>query len=121
LAGGLRFKGKVLVADWKPWVRKYWEYTTNIGFGRVGHPDHDVDDHEDWHVRQYEDMALRGFIVGLAAWPASSWWVGLLIWGLLPLLILTNYLAAGLRGGKMYYDATHEVDARNRAKGDGHG
>jgi hypothetical protein len=30
-------------------------------------------------------------------------------------------LAAGLRGGKMYYDATHEVDARNRAKGDGHG
>lgn len=106
----------VLTATWRPWVARFWKYSTTLGAGMVlwsaldGVPRR-VMDHERVHVRQFEDAALAGLVVGLVVSIVELQSLWLLLWPAGALLLLPHYLGAVLRGGHVYRDAEHERSA----------
>lgn len=101
-------------ATWRPWVARWWRYSTTIGLSVIYHPSHvDIEEvrrHEAVHVRQHQDHACLGALLGLCVvwW---SWEAALLLWGASPLFSAPNFLTATLRGGDPYRDAEHERSA----------
>lgn len=101
-------------ATWRPWVARWWRYSTTFGLCVVYHPEHvghqEVERHEAVHVRQHQDHACLGALLGLCVvwW---SWEAALLLWCVSPLFSAPNFLTAMLRGGDPYRDAEHERSA----------
>jgi hypothetical protein len=105
----------ILTATWRPWVRAHWRYSTTLGHAMVLHPEHAAGAilaHELVHVRQAEDEALRAFVGAVAAVLATgSWLFAGAWWATSYAHLATNFLAAILRGGRVYRDAEHERSA----------
>lgn len=101
-------------ATWRPWVARWWRYSTTIGLSVIYHPSHvDLEElrrHEAVHVRQHQDHAFLGALLGLSVigW---SWQAALLLWFASPLFSAPCWLTAWLRGGDPYRDAEHERSA----------
>lgn len=101
-------------ATWRPWVARRWRYSTTLGLSVIYHPEHlghqEVERHEAVHVRQHQDHAFLGAILGLAVvwW---SWEAALLLWCASPFFSAPCWLTAWLRGGDPYRDAEHERSA----------
>jgi len=122
-----RFEGAgILTLEFREWFasgrdgRGPWNYSTTIirtlfwnpGAARrsEGELDERVERHERVHVRQSEDLAFAGFLLGLAVaasmwtlgWYADAWqpaavWLG--VWLVSPLLLIGNWITALLRFG----------------------
>lgn len=101
-------------ATWRPWVARWWRYSTTLGLAVIYHPRHvDLEElrrHEAVHVRQHQDHAFLGALLALAVvwW---SWEAALLLWCASPLFSAPCWLTAWLRGGDPYRDAEHERSA----------
>ena len=101
-------------ATWRPWVARFWRYSTTFGLSVVYHPEHvghqEMERHEAVHVRQHQDHAFLGAILAIATvwW---SWEAALLLWLASPTYSAPCWLTAWLRGGDPYRDAEHERSA----------
>jgi hypothetical protein len=102
----------VLAATWRPWVTKFWKYSTTLARGMVLQPNASdrILAHEFVHVRQAEDLVLLGLVLGLVAVWVDPW-LGLGLWVAAPLFQLPAFMGALLRGGHVYRDAEHERSA----------
>jgi hypothetical protein len=109
-----------LNAVWRPWVTKFWKYSTALSHGVIYHPNsagsEQTRQHELVHVRQSQDLTLLALTVaivaaGLTALEAQPWEVFLGIWVSGVLWKLPNFLTAVLRGGHIYRDTEHERSA----------
>lgn len=101
-------------ATWRPWVARFWRYSTTLGLSVIVHPEHrDLEElrrHEAVHVRQHQDHAFLGAILAIA----TVWWsreAALLLWLASPAYSAPCWLTAWLRGGDPYRDAEHERSA----------
>ena len=110
----------VLSAVWRPWVVKFWRYSTTISRGIIYHPNSvlnaRVKEHEMVHVRQVEDGVLLAVVLGIAAAAlvaarANPLFTFLGFWVAGVAFQLPNFLGAVLRGGHVYRDAEHERSA----------
>jgi hypothetical protein len=110
----------VLSAVWRPWVTKFWRYSTTISRGIIYHPaaveDTRIREHEMVHVRQVEDCVLLSLVLGavaatLIAAQATPFFAFLGFWVAGVAFQLPNFLGAVLRGGHVYRDAEHERSA----------
>lgn len=106
----------VLVATWRPWVASRWKYSMAFSAGLVLQPGGlnvtaRTIDHELVHVRQTEDGALLGLLLGVVVSliEMNPWY--LLLWPLLMFGKTLGWLGAVLRGGHVYRDAEHERSA----------
>lgn len=105
-------------ATWRPWVARWWPYSTTIGISVIYHPEHlavparaeELRRHEAVHVRQHQDHGILGALLGVLVAP-WSWEGGLLVWALSPAYSVPCWLGAWLRGGHPYRDAEHERSA----------
>lgn len=101
-------------ATWRPWVARWWRYSTTIGLTVIYHPEHvgfgRIERHEAVHVRQHQDHGFLGAALALAVvwW---SWEAALVLWCASPLFSAPCWLTAWLRGGDAYRDAEHERSA----------
>ncbi len=109
-----------LTAQWRPWVTKYWKYSTTLSYGIVFQPKVTprTVKHENVHVRQVQDrcvlaflLALFALITGLATSSQPLAFFGLGLWLAGPIYQVPNFLTAMLRGGHVYRDAEHERSA----------
>ena len=109
-----------LTATWRPWITKFWKYSTTLSYGIIFQPgtNSQIKEHEAVHVRQVQDrntlafvLALAGFITGLATSSAPLCWFAFSIWLCGPIFQVPNFLTAVLRGGHVYRDAEHERSA----------
>ena len=87
-----------------------------------GHSNHtaavdvSVERHEHVHVRQAEDEAMKGLLVGVAVWLLSGlWWLGALVWALAPALLFVHNLTGGMRHGMAGVYRERISDERLRA------
>lgn len=107
----------ILVATWRPWVVKRWRYSMAFSAGFVLHPAPSLESfartlaHERVHVRQTEDGALVGLLLGLTITliEMNPWYM--VLWPLLMWGKTLGWLGAVLRGGHVYRDAEHERSA----------
>lgn len=101
-------------ATWRPWVARWWRYSTTLGLSVIYRPEHldseEIRRHEAVHVRQHEDHGLLGALLGLCVAP-WSWEASLLLWFASPAFSAPCWLGAWLRGGHPYRDAEHERSA----------
>ena len=115
----LRFEDNaVLAATWRPWVTKFWKYSTTLSRGMVFQPG--ASDrmlaHEQVHVRQVEDRLVLALLISII-WAVAdgngleSWALHLAVWSSGILWQVPNFLMALLRGGHVYRDAEHERSA----------
>jgi len=108
----------VLTATWRPWVTKFWKYSTTLARGMVMHPNAraSTEQHEHVHVRQQEDRVVLALLISII-WAISdgngleSWGLHLAVWASGILWQVPNFLTAVLRGGHVYRDAEHERSA----------
>ncbi len=115
-----RFSGRVLCLRWRPWVANRWHYSTTLGWVVVFHPDSDarrVRVHEFVHVRQLEDMAAVGCVVGHGLHFAGESVLGAFAWFSSPLWLIVAYLTASLRHGLDWYRQS-EPERAAYAQGD---
>lgn len=110
----------VLSAVWRPWVAKFWKYSTTVSRGIIYHPvsaaNARIREHEMVHVRQVEDRVLLALVLGivaasLVAAQASPFFTFLGFWVAGVAFQLPNFLGAVLRGGHVYRDSEHERSA----------
>lgn len=105
------YENGVLAAEWRPWVTKFWKYSTTLSRGIVFQPGvkSRTVQHELVHVRQAEDCVLLalslGVVLGLGH---QDFWLGLGVWVSGPAWQVPNFFGAILRGGHVYRDAEHE-------------
>lgn len=109
-----------LTATWRPWVTKFWKYSTTLSYGIIYQPGVSprTIKHEHVHVRQVQDrctlaffLGLAALITGLATMSAPLCWFALGLWLTGPIYQVPNFLTAVLRGGHVYRDAEHERSA----------
>jgi len=118
--------GGVLTAVWRPWAAKRWRYSTTLGHAIIYQPGRRapvgavptrIQEHEHVHVRQAEDDALRSVVLAafVFTWwaisPGTTWRAALMIWVFSYAWKSTNFLAAWLRGLRVYRDTEHERSA----------
>jgi hypothetical protein len=105
----------ILTAEWRPWVRKIWRYSTTLGRGIVYQPHHRtrprIPAHERVHVRQGADDSVRALVIGAILTAATLEPVFMLLWPTGQLWRATNFLTAWLRGFDLYRGAEHERSA----------
>lgn len=91
-----------LTAEWRPWVTKFWKYSTVVGFGVIYQPGYSprVVQHERVHVRQLQDLSVQSLIAGVLAAIAGldAWWF-VALWFAGPLWLLPNFLTTLARFG----------------------
>ena len=118
-AKDLRFvENAVLAATWRPWVTRFWKYSTTLARGMVFHPlaGSRTVAHELVHVNQQEDRVLLALVISIV-WAIcdgnglESWALHLAVWSSGVLWQVPNFLTAVLRGGHVYRDAEHERSA----------
>lgn len=76
--------------------------------------DNEVERHEHVHVRQAEDEAVKGLVVGVAvALLSGLWWLGAGVWAAFPALLVVHNVTGAMRYGLkgIYRDAEHERSA----------
>lgn len=125
----LTWHGLVLVAVLKEgsWPRRTWwkprpDGTSWVGFS-LGHGimlapvvDQFVLPHELEHTEQVQAGSVTGLVVGLLLSALGWWWLGLIVWTLLPALnYLGGALVALLKRKHGYTDNTYERAARAAA------
>lgn len=110
----------VLTATWRPWVTRFWKYSTTVSRGVIYHPNSvdsaRIQEHEMVHVRQVEDRLLLALVLGvvaaiLVAAHADPLMTFLGFWVTGVAFQLPNFLGAVLRGGHVYRDSEHERSA----------
>lgn len=103
----------VLAAYWRPWVTKFWKYSTTFSRGMVLQPcvSPRTLRHELVHVRQAEDGVLLALVIGIlvSLVELDPWWA--LMWPSGIAWQLPNFLGALLRKGHLYRDTEHERSA----------
>lgn len=99
----LHFEGTgVLVSEWKPWVAKFYHFSTTIGRGIIFYPGSKdrVAKHEQVHVNQVEDLMLLSLILGmLTIIFTGNVFIGFLLWMSGGIWQIPNFATAMLRNG----------------------
>ncbi len=126
---GVRWKDGVLTTTFKPDAKPLTTWYKGWAGTTLGHAIFVVPldpfnakriwTHEMVHVEQVQARGILGAIVGLAVAPAC-WWLGLLIWALMPALAyVTSGLTALLRGEEFYMGNHEEESARAQTNNPG--
>ncbi len=136
----------VMTMEWREWFatgrdgKGPYQYSTTILRLIVWNPgarddaeelDDRVERHETVHLRQFEDAAVQGFVLGLAlataqwtfGWYAEAWQPALvweLVWLAMPLMAFANWITAVMRfgvapkrEGRSWFDRIFDVAYRD--------
>lgn len=135
-------KDAVLLGRQRDWFHEKWGFSTTIARGMLlsksvwqeaDEPKNRVREHEDVHLRQFEDAALLGLVLGLIVSAVTGNWLWLLLWLFSPAFLLPNFVMAFLRHARlrpadrswvdhwilqtMYRDSEHERSASGQTDG----
>lgn len=100
-------------AHWRPWFLRMWKSAPSftLGYGYVLRNEAHAP-HEKVHVRQFQDVAVQGFVLAVTfSILLLDPWV-LMAWPAMLFTMLTFYLSAWLRGSTdMLREPEHEASA----------
>jgi hypothetical protein len=107
------FDGPVLVTESRPWVERWWHFTTTIAAWMIIPTwfNERTRFHENHHLRQYIDLNVLAFVLAACLLPWLGWKGSLILWGTSGALwLVPNFITAGIRywrPGVSFMDAVY--------------